>query len=96
MSGDGSIGYWSHDTSHYSYHRFNDGCGISEDEGLEVSLGNERRGRRSLETSHSSTSNHRGRGHMYFDTIHSSYCNRGGYYIIFPAQDIHFSTCALI
>ena len=47
MSGDGSLGYWYNDTSHYySYHRNNDDE-ISEDEGLELSLCDERRGHRS-------------------------------------------------
>ena len=48
MSGDGSLRYWSHKDSHSSSHHRNDDE-ISKEEGLEVSLGDERRGHRSLE-----------------------------------------------
>ena len=59
MSVDGSIGYWSRDTINSPFH-----CGnydvISDDEILEVSLDDVRRGHRSLDTIHSSSRNHGG------------------------------------
>ena len=79
MSGDGSLGYWYHETSHYYSHLRNNDDEITKEEGPEVSLVDEILGHRSLETSHSSSSNHGGRGHRYFDTSHSSSCNIGGY-----------------
>ena len=76
MSGDGSLGYWSHKTIHYSSHHHNNENEINEEEGLEVSLGEERHGHRYLEISHYSLSNHGGRRHRYFETNHT-FC--GGY-----------------
>ena len=54
MRGDGSLGYWSCKTSHSSSCRRNDNDEICEEEGIEASSGEECRGHRSLETSHSS------------------------------------------
>ena len=39
MSGDVSLGYWYRNTIHPSSHHDNNDDGISEEEGLEVSLG---------------------------------------------------------
>ena len=58
MCGDGSLGYWSHETIHSSSHCCKDDI-ISDDESLEVPVGDGRRGHRYLETSHSSTCNRR-------------------------------------
>ena len=41
MSGDGSLGYWSIKDSHYSFHRPNNDNSMSEEEGLELYLGEE-------------------------------------------------------
>ena len=75
MYGYGSLGYWSHYTVHSSSYRRNDDNEISEEEGLEVSSGDKRRGDRSLENSQS-FSLHRGLyvgrgGSRSQDTIHS-------------------------
>ena len=51
MSGDGGIGYWSQETSHYSLLNQN-ADGISDDESLEVSAGDGRCGNRYLGISH--------------------------------------------
>ena len=81
MRGDGSLGSKSRKTRHYSYRRCND-CGeISEEEDIEMSSGEENRGHRSLETSHSSPGNRRGSEgcrHKYVDTSHYSPINCGG------------------
>ena len=69
MSGDGSIEYRSHDTSHFTSYRCNDD-GISDEKSIEVSLGDVRRRHRSLETSHYSSRNRGG--------YHSSDGGRGG------------------
>ena len=73
MSSDGSLVYWSHKTNHYSTHCRNNDNLIFKEEGLAVSLGDERRRHRSLETTHSSSSNHRGRGYSSFETIYYYY-----------------------
>ena len=80
MSGDGNLGYWYLKTIHYLFHRRNDDDGIPEEEGLELSLSEERRGHRSLNTSYYSSSNCGGRGHRYVETIHHSSCNRRQYF----------------
>ena len=69
MSGDGSIEYRSHDTSHFTSYRCNED-GISDEKSIEVSLGDVRRRHRSLETSHYSSRNRGG--------YHSSDGGRGG------------------
>ena len=88
MSGDGSLGYWSQDTSHSPYHHCNNND-ISNDESLGVSVGDIKRGFRSQETSHYSSRNcvvyrhgdqscDDGRGgYMYQYTIHYSSLNSG-------------------
>ena len=53
MSGDESLGYWYRKTRHSSSHGRNDDDEIYEEEVPELSLGDERRGHRYLETSHS-------------------------------------------
>ena len=52
MCGDQSLGFRSRNTSYYSDCRRNDDDVISEEEGMEVSLGEESCGHMSLETSH--------------------------------------------
>ena len=84
MRGDASLGYWSYETSHSSSHHCNDDE-ISDNEILEVSSGDGRRGNRSLETSHYYSRNHRGYhssdvskgGCRLQETRHSSSFNRG-------------------
>ena len=87
MSGDGSLGYWSCETSHSSFQLSNSN-GIFDDESLEVSAGDGRCGHRSLATSHSSSHNSRiyhssdygiG-GSRYQENIHSFSCNCGVYH----------------
>ena len=53
---------------------------ITKEEGLGVSLVDERRGHRYLKTRQSYSSNRGGRGHISFETIHYSYCNLGRYH----------------
>ena len=55
MRGDGGLGYQYQDTIHYFPHHRN-GDGISDDEILEVSDSEGKRGYRSLETIHSYSS----------------------------------------
>ena len=43
MRGNGSLGYWSRNTIHYYYHHCNKYGESSEEEGIEVSLDDERR-----------------------------------------------------
>ena len=79
MSGDGNLGYWYLKTIHYLFHRRNDDDGIPEEEGLELSSSEERRGHRSLDTSYFYFFNHRvypsidnGRGgYRYQENSHS-------------------------
>ena len=56
MSGDGSLGYCSLETSHFSHCHFNDD-GISDDEILGVSVGDIICRFRSQDTRHSSSRN---------------------------------------
>ena len=70
MSGEGSLIYWFRDTSHSSSHHRNDG-GIFDDESIGVSVGNGRRGHRSLDNTQSSSRN--------FRVYHNSDNVRGGY-----------------
>ena len=56
MRGDGSLGYLSRETSHYSSHHHNND-GISDDESLAVPVDDGICGHRSLDTSHSSSRN---------------------------------------
>ena len=79
MSGDVSLVYWSRKTSHSYSHCHNNDDAISEDEGLEVSLGDIIHGHKSLETSQSSSSKCRGLVHMSFETRKSSYRNHRRY-----------------
>ena len=84
ISSDRNLGYWSHDTSYYYSHHRN-GDDISDNESLEVSAGDVRRGHRYIETSHSSSHN-RGVYHSSDgvrgisrsqDTRHYFSCNSG-------------------
>ena len=83
MSGDVSLGYFSHETSHHSFHHRND-SGISEDKSIEVSADNGICGNSSLDTIQSSTNHCRvfhgsddGRvGSRSLDTSYSSSFNR--------------------
>ena len=70
MSGNGIIGYWYREISHYSSHHCNND-GIFDDKILEVSTGDKRRVHRSLETSHYSSRNLR--------VYHSNDNARSGY-----------------
>ena len=56
MRGDGSLGYLSRETSHYSSHHHNND-GISDDESLAVPVDDGICGHMSLDTSHSSSRN---------------------------------------
>ena len=81
MMGDGSPGSWSRNTIHYSYRHCNNSNGSSEEEGIEVSLGEESRGHRYLDTSQFSSSNCGGResfGRRSQETSHSTSSNYGG------------------
>ena len=79
MNVDLSLGYWSHKTSHSSSQPHNVDNEFYEEEGLEVSLGEESCGHRLLETSHSSSSHYVGCGCKNFLIIHSPSHNCGGY-----------------
>ena len=87
MSGDGSLGYWSRETSHSSFRHCNDG-GISEDESIEMSAGYGICGYMSLDTRKSSSCNrgiyhssNDGRGkYSFHENRHSSSKNYGDYY----------------
>ena len=76
MRGDGSLGYWYHNTSHFPSHCRNDNSENFKEEGLKMSLGDEKHVYMSLETSHCFSSNHGGHGHFdngkgngwYYDT----------------------------
>ena len=81
MWGDQSLQYWSRKTIHSSALRSNYGDESSEEEVVQVSLGKEIHGHRSLDTIHSSSINSVGReslGHRYQDTSYSVSINRGG------------------
>ena len=74
IRGDGSLGSRSCKTIHYSSYRSKDNNESSEEEGIEVSLGQEIHGNRSLGTIHSSSCNCGGResrGHSFKETIRS-------------------------
>ena len=84
MIGERSLGYWYRETIHsYSHHRYNNG--ISDDESIELSEVDGRRGHRSLDTIHSSSRNcvlyqivYDGRGgYRYKDTIQYLSRNHG-------------------
>ena len=80
MSGDGSLGYWSHKTIHSSSRHLNDDDEIYEEECIEVYLVDEICGNRSLGTIHSYPSSCGGCGHRSFETSHSSSSNHGEYH----------------
>ena len=85
MSGDVSLGYWSTETSHLSSHYYSDN-GIYDDESFGVSVGEERSGLRSPETSQSSSCN----SGVYPCGDRSGDDCRYGY----RSQDIrHYSSC---
>ena len=65
IRGNGSIGYRSCKTSHSSSYHRNDNDKISEEEGFEMSSGEESCGHRSLETTHYSSINHRDCEHRF-------------------------------
>ena len=80
--GDQSLGYFSCKTRHYPSRHLNNGDESSEEEGMEVSLGEESLGHRYLDTSHSSSINCGGREsreHGYQETRHSTSINHGGF-----------------
>ena len=79
MNGDLILGCWSRKTSHYSSHHCNNDSEISEEECLGVSSSGEFHEHRSLDTSHSTSSNHIVSVNSYFYTSHSSSTNYGGY-----------------
>ena len=96
MWGYQSLGYWSHKTSHSSARHRNEGNESSEEEGTEVSSGEEIIRHRSIDTIHSYSINIVGRescGHMSQDTSHYTSINCGGcgrrssftshYYLVF-------------
>ena len=56
MSGDGSLVYWSCETSHYFFHHHNADC-LSEDEVIEVSVSDGRFGHMYLYNRHSFSHN---------------------------------------
>ena len=58
VRGNGSLGYCSRKTSHYYYGHCNNDDESYEEEVIDVSSGEESHGHRSLDTSHSSSSNH--------------------------------------
>ena len=66
ISGDGSLGYWSRKTSHYSFRHHNDDDEVFEEEVPEVYLGEYSRGHRYQDNSQSSSSNHGGHGCISF------------------------------
>ena len=57
MNGDGSLGYWSIETSHYSYNHFNNDV-ISDNDSIEVSTGDVIRGHIFIDTRSSSYHKH--------------------------------------
>ena len=81
MKVNGSLGYRYHNTSHSSSHHPNNNDKISEEEVLKFSSGEVRCVNSSLETSHSSSSNHgccEKFGHRYIANIHSYSSNCRG------------------
>ena len=75
MMVNGSLGYWSHKTMHSSYRRCNGDYRSSGEEFIEVSSGEESRGYRYIETSHSSSIHcvvSESRGNRSQDTSHSN------------------------
>ena len=80
MRYNGSLGYRSHKTSYYSYRRQNDDEESSEEEVLEVYLGEESCGNRSIDNRQCSSSNCgvcESREHGYQVKIHSNLSNCG-------------------
>ena len=80
MGVDGGLGSWSSMNSHYSPRRCNGKDNISKEEGLELSLGEEISGHRSLETiQYYSISRrcHESSGHRSIETIHTNSSNHG-------------------
>ena len=81
MRGDGSPVPWSSNTIHSSYRHFNNSNESSEEEGIEVYLGEESCGHRYLETSQFSLSNRGGFesfGRRSQETSHSTSSNYRG------------------
>ena len=80
LRGNGSLGYWYRKTSNSSSYRHNDDDKGSQVEILEVSLGEESRGHRSLDNSHFYSSKSgccERRGHRSQGTRNSTSSNRG-------------------
>ena len=80
MMCNGSLGYFSHNTSHYSFCHFNDDKINYEEEVIEVYLGVESNGHMYLDTINYSSGNIGGNeisGHRYQDTSHYISINHG-------------------
>ena len=95
MRGHGSLGYWYNETIYSSYCHCNDNDESSEEELIEVSLGEKIRVHRSLETRHCYSSNIEGRENIenrYKDNSHYTSINYKG-----PghrlSMNIHSSSC---
>ena len=96
MRGNEILGSWYRNNSCYYSHRHKEEGKNSEEEGLEVSLGEEIRGHSSLETSHTSSSNCGGHGPRSSMTRHYASHNSGGCFYIggFRLQDTrHYFSC---
>ena len=81
LRGNGSLGSWYYKTIHSSSRCHNHDEKISEEEVLEVSLGEKSHGHRSFETIHSSSSNfgyYKRRWCSYLETRHTSSSNLKG------------------
>ena len=75
IGGDGSLGSWYRKTIHSSSCRSNNDNKNSEEEGIDVSSGEESHENRCIETIHSSSCNsggHESHGHRSQDTIRST------------------------
>ena len=78
MRGNEILGSCYCNTSHFPLRRCNEDGKISEEEVLEIYLGEESSGHRSLETIHWYSSNCECQGHRSQDTSHSNSRNHGG------------------
>ena len=77
MSGNVSLGYWSHENSHSSSHNLIANT-ISEEESTEVYLDRERHGHRSFDNIHSYFRNIGGQVQRFLETSHYSSRKCGG------------------
>ena len=99
MMCNGSLGYLSNNTSHYSFYHFNDDKTNYEEEVIEVYLGVESNGHMYLDTINYSSGNNGGNeisGHRYQETSHYISINHGchgrTYLIRFPPVNFSFKT----